>query len=487
MYHRTIKFARTALILGLAFTGASSVCTTVSSKVLASELELGNLQKQATKALTTEPATPATLTADDKEFPLLPGGRNLHKKKPTNVTVYQQDNSPLGARSPFLFVHGLRGEYYPNFRWHKVVSRLQEDARFNDQYKVYLVRYDSTARIDQIVPQFRQAVSVLSQSAHGRPITAMALSIGGNLLYESMLDKNTRQAIRLALTLGTPFHGSPLFNKEWIQYSVYKNFAMPWTRVDHSLAFKLYFHRNPNLLKDFNWDDVDNAIPSVGHFLSYLPFGPHGTLIAEDDRNTRLAALDDENFNKKKLICYGSYLANSYMSSKTKRIWQTMILAPYAFVTMKVPAHLAREHAVLKLLNCEIASVVGSASAVERAGTPFLYQLNDGISPVVSALFLPDSALQMNALAQESDMPTIKELADVRIARVFRNADHLTFIDGFRPLHKKSLWQDELNPDAGTHHIFDWMLTDILHNTEPIDDVVHSDAPPTVQPVALGK
>jgi hypothetical protein len=60
----------------------------------------------------------------------------------------------------------------------------------------------------------------------------------------------------------------------------------------------------------------------------------------------------------------------------------------------------------------------------------------------------------------------MKESSDVRVARTFRNVDHLTFIDGCRPHHTRSLLQDELNPQAGARDVFAWMLSDILDNTQ---------------------
>ena len=46
----------------------------------------------------------------------------------------------------------------------------------------------------------------------------------------------------------------------------------PWTRIDHNIAYKLYFARNPTLIKDFRWDNCDGAIPDIGHFASQVAF-----------------------------------------------------------------------------------------------------------------------------------------------------------------------------------------------------------------------
>jgi len=394
------------------------------------------------------------------DFPAPPLGKTL-KKKPSEIRIYEYDSKPLGDRTPFLLVHGLRGEYYPTFRWDKVIKHFNSDTRFAGEYKVYMLRYDSTARLETTVPQFRAAIDDLYQRTQERPITVMALSMGGNLVYEGMLNADTDKKVRLVMTLGTPFRGSPLFCADWMNYSIYKNLCFPWTRVDHTVAYKFYFERNRNLLQDLGWDDGDKSVPDVGPFSSHLPLGPKGDLTLQDTVNTRLAKLETEHFDKKKLIAYGGYLQNPYMLPHSERVVENTIMAPYTTVFMKGPAHLGREHPVLKLLNKQISTTVPSKSAAERAGTQFIYQLNDGITPVASAIFLPKNCGDL--VSRESDLPKAKPVVDVRMARVFKNVDHLTFIDGYRPLRAPTAVRDELNPDQAAKPMFDWMLTDLLN------------------------
>jgi hypothetical protein len=310
----------------------------------------------------------------------------------------------------------------------------------------------------------------------------MALSMGGNLVYEGMLDKETDSKVKIVLALGTPFRGSPLFCEEWMQYSIYKNPCFPWTRLDHSLAYKLYFGRNPNLLKDLRWDDADQSIPDVGHFKSRLPLGPSGELTVANTINNRLRKVESETFDKKKIIAYSCYLPNRYMLPNERRYVENTLMMPYTLFTTKVPAHLGREHPVLKMLNKQITSTVPSKIAEDRGGTPFIYQLNDGITPVLSALFVPDKLVENDGLAREADLPKLKDQLDVRVARVFKNSDHLTFIDGYHPLNTTSAVKDELNPAEGSKTIFDWMLYDLLHTTDD-SNALAGDNKPNAIPV----
>lgn len=408
------------------------------------------------------------LTAD---FPSPPLGKEL-KRRPSKVAIYEYDSNPLGDRSPFLLVHGLHGETFANFRWEKVIRKFTSDEQFANQYKVYLLRYDTAAQLDVTVPQFRAALSKLYQAAQRRQITIMALSMGGNLVYESMLDKPTDSMVKLVFTLGTPFRGSPLFCADWVKYSMYKNLCFPWTRVDHNIAYEFYFAHNRNLQQDLRWDDVDKSVPNVGKFSSRLPLGPKGDLNVATTENTRLRALEHQPFDKKKLIAYGGYLLNPYMLPESARFVETTVMAPYTLFSVKFPAHLGREHPVLKLLNKQISSTVPSDTIAERAGTRFIYQLNDGITPVPSALFLPDQVC--TEAFRESDLSHIRNATDVKIARLFRNADHLTFIDGYRPLRSSPEIRDELNPDEPPKQIFDWMLSD-LRSTQDKNKLAEED------------
>jgi len=399
-------------------------------------------------------------------FQTLPPKR-LGKTKPQDAALYQFDDTPLGDRTPVLLVHGLRGEYYPYFRWGKVAKRFSNDKAFSKSYKLYLVRYDSTASLSKTVPQMREQVARLFEAANKKPIRILALSMGGNLTFEAMHDKDTDDKVALLMTLGTPFHGSPLFSFNWLQYGVYKNQSLPWTRIDHSVAYRLYFGRNPNLLADLRWDNSDGAIPDVGHFKSHLPLGPSGNLTIADSINKRMWEVPAHVVDKKKIVAYSGYLTNPYLLPETERFMETAMLYPYTFFTVKLPAHLAREHAVLRLLNHTIACVLSSTEATERANWRYLYDLNDGITPLSSALFLPNAASETHYLAKESDLAKIRGVVDVGQARVFRNVDHLSFIDAYRPLKITSPnLKDELNPADGSRDIFGWMLADITRSVD---------------------
>lgn len=399
-------------------------------------------------------------------FESLPAGRQL-KQSPTDVKIYEYDHEPLGDRTPFLMVHGLRGEFYHYFRWQKVAEKLTKHKDFNAAYKIYMCRYSSLDRIENVLPMFKEAFNKLYEVGGHKPIAIMALSMGGNLTYEAFTDASIEPKVKMLFTMGTPFHGSPLFCKDWRAYTVYKRLSWPWSRIDHNLAFGLYFRKNPNLQKDLTWDNADGAIPDVGRFWSKLPFGPSGKLTIENTENKRLAAVNNIKTAREKLITYGGYIVNPYLQPRAKRYLENAFLYPLFLVSTSFPAHMAREHPVLEYLNRDIANFQVPKSVAKAAGTPFVFVMNDGITPVSSAIFLPPDLAKEQCVSKEAELEKIKSRLDVGKARVFRNVDHLTFIDGVRPVNPiqaavQNHVKDEINPQEPQKEIFDWIVQDIM-------------------------
>ena len=413
-----------------------------------------------------------------KTFDNLPTKKEL-KKVPKKVEIYQFDDSQRKKRAPFLLVHGLRGEQYPHFRWQKVANYLSANKSFNSKYKIYLARYATNARMEKTVPLFREAIDKLYDATANKPISVMALSIGGNLVYEALTDEECARKVNALISLGTPFHGSPLFSQDWMQYSIYKRLSWPWTRVDHSLSQRLYFSRNKNLLDDFGWDGYDQTMPSVGKFRSKLLFGPKGNLEPEKVTNTRLREINEKNPHlKKKIIAYGAYLENPYLESRTARVIESTLMYPVTVLWVKLPAYLAREHPVLKVLNRDIASVNVSKDFIENnkdLKSPFLYALNDGITPVASALFLPADPKIKNYLTDVESIHKIASIVDVRHARLFANIDHLTFIDDSKPIGIPDKIKDVLAPKEEAKNVFAWILDDILKLDTTIPHIAEED------------
>ena len=387
------------------------------------------------------------------------------KNHPKEMAIFELDHSPLDNKQPLLLVHGLAGENRPYFRWEKVIQKFQLNPEMVKSYKIYLLRYNSKTSLTESVNQFQDILDRFSKTTHNQPITVIALSMGGNLIYESMLDAKTEAKIKVLVTMGTPFHGTPLFCPDWMQYGIYKSDMFFFSKIDLAIAYHLFFHKNPTLTHEIRWDNCDKAIPDIGSFKSWLPFGPKGNLTIPNTDNKYLHNINSLGYGKDKLITYAGYMLNGYMLPAPIRYLKSTICLPYSFVAVYVPAFFAREKAALKLINKTISEIQSTKQCQKLNNTKFVYHLNDGITPIASAIFIPESAMLQYPLAKESDIPNMNKVTDVKVARVFRNIDHLTFITGQSLISPTNLLTDELHPKLGKQSIFDWMMMDLLHSS----------------------
>jgi hypothetical protein len=398
--------------------------------------------------------------AVDQAIPILPTG--AIKQIPTDIELFQRTSEALGTRTPLVLVHGLGSEHVAECHWTKLIKKLSSDADFCRTYKIYLVRYDTTARQSVIVPQFQKTLLKLYKVSGNRPITIVALSLGGNLAQEAMMDKEADKTVGKVLTFGAPFHGTPFFTPSWFQYSLSKNPTFLWSRYNHSLCFRLYFYLHRNLAKDFAWDNSDYLMPDIGAFHSDLPFGPSGILSVAADANGRINKLNLEHpADKTKFITYAGYLKNVPIEKKGLLSGVRFFLfVHYLYPSAILPTIISDKHRLLRIINSEASRMI----CKQEPGSQrlYAYAMNDGVTPIISALFLPNSYCQDHHFTDEDSLKNIAAAIDVSKARVFRDVDHISFVDGVHPLFKSRLVEDKLHPQEAKRTIFDWILSDLM-------------------------
>jgi pimeloyl-ACP methyl ester carboxylesterase len=463
MYHPKANQTR---LLGSLF--ALGICTLINSAVslpvgATPALPIGTIEGKASISQT--------------KWPKLPSVKDLKQKPVVGVEIYEYDDSPIDNRQPLLMVHGLEGENKECFRWDRVCAFLAKDEAFQAKYKILMARYNTHNLLADGVPHFRNAVKDIHATFGGKKISMIALSMGGNLIQQAMIDEPTSSRVERVIAMGTPFHGSPLFASDWMRFSMAKHYRLPVMRIDNCLPYKMYFDRHRNLLSDLPWDNVDNKIPAVGNFKFVFPYPIKGTLSPTVTANRQILKFNAPGaVDKSKFIVYGGFLETLVASPRADNLLFTTLHYPSWLIFTKVPEHCGAEHPVLRVLNEHIAHAVpgkGASSDTERGGS--LYGLNDGITPLASALFLPDSALASHEFRTKSDVQSLKHVVDVKKARVFDNIDHVTFIDGYCPRGRTPAMRDELAPAAPERSIFHWILTDVMDKPEAAE--LASDSP----------
>lgn len=371
------------------------------------------------------------------------------KSVPRTVEIYQFDNSPLGDRQPLLLIHGLIGEFHPLFRWKELAQYLSRDQDFQHRYKIYLARYNSHASLNETTRNFDTA---LRKMAPAGGLTVVAISMAGTIVRNAMRDPAVDQSISRVITLGAFFRGSPLFCPDWMQQSIRKRHLSPLVRVDRSLGYKLYFAGHKNLLLDYGWDNVDGQRPAarlsqVRADLAVAPNSPDQTPLAAAQMQP----------GDHKIVVYAAYLHNQYFPHPHGGA-HSFLFSPVALFWTTLPAHSRREHPALRFLNQIIAEAVPGTTDTSSV----LYPLNDGISPISSSLLLPNDFVAHSDFRNRAVLDNIGTHSYAKKARLFENADHLTFIEGHRRIRSSADISDVLSMTEKPRSMFAWILKDLL-------------------------
>jgi hypothetical protein len=225
----------------------------------------------------------------------------------------------------------------------------------------------------------------------------------------------------------------------------------------------VYFKRNAHFISDLRWDNADGHVPEVGSFRCVTPFGPRGNLTVDGTANDKLSTINTKAAHtRQKFIAYAGYLTNPFM---LKRALQPPVLffqTPIYFLGTKFPIFLGQEHAALRMLNRDISRVRVNPEGHSGSATSMPYLLNDGLVPVTSCLLLTPNAFEAFPAPRESDLPKLNSYLDVRLARVFRNVDHVSFADAKAPHLGSSHLEDAMHPDEKQRALLDWLLLDLL-------------------------
>jgi hypothetical protein len=390
------------------------------------------------------------------QFRLPPNVKQI-KKKPVIVEMYQFDEAPLGSRQPLLLVHGLRGELWKDcFRWQQLCTYLTQDNEFNKRYKIYLARYDSYLPLGQLREQFQQAFLKFAADTGDRPVSIICLSLGGNVVADAMSDPKIDAHVDHVLTMGTPFHGSPLFSSSWMEYTILKTHISPVAQIDVCLPYQIYFGKHRNLLDDLNWDNSDKMLPTIERYrLWYNPLRARA-ISPGVNGNHSVFKWNEAQVDKKKFTVYAGYLETPVADggAVSKRFKNPMSW----FVGTIIPMHAGKEHPVLRSLNRQMTAAITAGGTRQGNGA---YALNDGITPLASSLFLSNPKMD-DGIVKQVNLAKLAEHVDVRRARVFKNIDHLTFIDDYHPKGAARDLVDELSDSNTSKPIFAWVLHDLL-------------------------
>lgn len=382
----------------------------------------------------------------DSSIPVI-NPKQVIRSKPSCFELFQLDDSLTNGRQPLLLVHGLYGEHRRLFRWDRLCRHLTRNENFRQRYKIFLVRYNTQARLDDLEKQCKIALNTLS-AKNPRKLVIVTLSLGGNIVRKAMEEESIAKSVERVVTLGAVFHGSPVFCSKWMEEGILKQGFWPVTKIDRYLAYKLYFKRHKNLQADYGWDNFDGKAPD---------FAACSTGYSSNQEMQESAAKWKR--LQEKFTVYSGYLLNDKCRNKKRGFLKTLLNAPLDFMFTTLPAHFGGNHAVLRMLN----EAISNLSLRNETGGKCGYLLNDGICPIASSLFLDLDCSPQHANLNDKQITKLRQSLQARKGRLFEGIDHVSFLDGHAP-RRSFLIVDKLSLTEKPRSIFDWLLYDLMES-----------------------
>lgn len=451
-----------------------------------------------------------TLSTPDSEREF----KTIHSKI-GKITPY--DKTALHGRTPLLLVHGILGENLRYNHWESFLKYVRHNQNFNQKFKVYLYRYDSTESVPNISKDYENSLKTFIGELDNRKIRILAYSEGGLLTRNAMENAFIRSHTDKVITIGSPFHGSPLANASWLRKELKTEPLLSPVRFTNRFTYWVARKILPTFEKDFHWDNFDHALSGAlqPHIQGQAP-STESLAKQMDETPSRPSSLSMESTNANNLTQFTTYA--SYFGANSN---DAEILRKELGLRMDFPKEKARirtlmsKHIFIGLVRDNIARLpiallvkkqdstqhtlkneqaelesptadkFGSAFlAVNDTGdkrvssmtdakfnalttsssrlNPFM-DFNDGISPITSTLWLGRYLQEFSQIKDPvaQSWAALKKLKSTSNARLFASLDHRDWMEGItRAADSKVV--DLLHPEQGCKCVFDWLIQDIM-------------------------
>ncbi|MBI2298181.1 MAG: hypothetical protein HYU66_04390, partial [Armatimonadetes bacterium] len=286
-----------------------------------------------------------------------------------HARLLSDDPQPLGPRTPVVLIHGWTGgeHSFDSFQ-----SRALADTLFVRRCRLYRFVYDWQKSIATSAELLRHDLDAAPE-LRGRPVVLVGHSMGG-LVARGCAEGGDPDRVGALLTLGTPHHGSPAANLEWLR----DDSSYWWASRLVPLGLMEQLNRIPSFAaalteggRDLGWDNYDGRMPErhragANRFLR--------------DLNARFDRLPVHDELLLRYAFHASYLARVPALTPTSLPW-LVHEGEYYLAGAALLAHAFRD---------------GGNRTVDE------WTLNDGIVPLDSAAFL----LPGNTLLDRADGTT---------------------------------------------------------------------------------
>ncbi len=423
----------------------------------------------------------------------------------TAYMLQPYDQSPLDERQPLILVHGIAPDQGSYYNWGLFLQTLVNNSDIQASYKLYFFVYEPERPLSQTSAQLAVVLKDFAASHPNTKARLLGLSLGGLLLKNAMADPEVDATVDKIITIGTPFHGTPLAVPDWMRAQFKQEALWSPLRLGNRVVFNMVRNKFPHFESDYRWDNFDGAMPqehttrlteTIGKsetkaealhpekFITYSSFF-NANRISEQQLTNKLqgqrwqADVLTEAFSKDlKEPLNAGVPNNTRFSLVDKHRMMAMVNQNMARLPLAYPAPEADVTPVLSTNNLEKSSVpkqdqqfsIASDTPTPRPGTnvslPILMSFNDGVSPIVSHLWLGRYCTNLVASPDVNSQlwKALERVQKSHQARLFAGLDHRDWMEGTTRIGNGSV-SDLLHPEEGSHTIFDWLVQDILSNS----------------------
>jgi pimeloyl-ACP methyl ester carboxylesterase len=365
------------------------------------------------------------------------------------------NNEELGDQTPLILVHGIGGNDEGNYcNWDRFLKFAERDAKFEQRFKVYLYKYDTSQSVPNLSEDLKNDLTELITSQGNRKVRVLAYSEGGLLYRNAMRDPYIMAHTEKVITIATPHHGSPLASTSWLREELKDNSLLSPVRMTSRISYLIAKAKYPTFEKDFAWDNFDGAIA--------------GDQVVSDN-----AIMNDPVYLEsldKKLITYGSYFGTGrVVSQQLSNELGIELVTPKErsgirnFFSKHLIFSLVRKNIADMPIAAQEAAIAGIDGATADKAIRPLMVYNDGISPISSTLWLGRFLPKLSSVKNPAKKlwVALKGLQGTQTARLFPALDHKDWMEGTTRANSKQV-SDMLHPEDKAKTVFEWFIHDLM-------------------------
>ncbi|MBY0450041.1 MAG: hypothetical protein K2X01_05385 [Cyanobacteria bacterium] len=368
------------------------------------------------------------------------------------VTLLPLDTTPLNNREPLVLIHGIGGESQHCFNWCGFINRAEGTPGFDQHFKIYRVRYESRKSVPAISKALQLKLEHWIQAENIHRFNVLAYSEGGLVFRNAFESPIISLAAGRVITVGSPFHGSPLASPSWIRQQLLQDSRLSPVRMTNRLSYWVTKKLYPDFEADFHWDNFDQAMPTQ---LNSISQGLNTQALNRDHYALEV---------HRNLITYGSFFGTDEAS---RTALQEVLMLPVA-VQQEKPRWQSFwsknpiNHTVFGLVQKNIAKLP-LAKYLQKQSLPSMTLYNDGISPISSSLWLGRYTRKMGFIASpiERLWLALAQLKGDSHARLFGAVDHRDLMNGASRLDEAKV-MDLLHPKEPAKTVFEWYIQDLM-------------------------